>query len=76
MVTSKTTHAHAEISAIQQHVKIKNISFKRLHHLSGAEPCPMCLGAIYWAHLERLVFAADKNKQQKPDLTTILSIKN
>lgn len=32
-------------------------------HLSGCviycscEPCPMCLGAIYWAHIERIFYA-------------------
>src|SRR5450755_2667718 len=32
---------------------------------ASCEPCPMCLGAIYWAHLERIYFgnaAADASK--------------
>ncbi len=54
--------AHAEVQAIRA-------AAARLgtHDLSGCdiyascEPCPMCLGAIYWAHLDRLFYAATKD---------------
>ncbi|MFT7188939.1 MAG: guanine deaminase, partial [Sediminicola sp.] len=26
----------------------------------SCEPCPMCLGAIYWAHLKQVFFACDR----------------
>lgn len=49
--------AHAEVSAIR--IACKNIgSFD----LTGAvmytscEPCPMCLGAIYWSHIREIYF--------------------
>lgn len=53
--------AHAEVAAIRAacdalgtHVLTGCTLF------SSCEPCPMCLGAIYWARLDRLVFAADR----------------
>ena len=30
-----------------------------------AEPCPMCLGAIYWAHLDRINYANDRKDAAK-----------
>jgi len=50
--------AHAEIVAIRD--ACKNLNDFQLHGCtlySSCEPCPMCLGAIYWARPERLVFA-------------------
>ncbi|MGI6291118.1 MAG: nucleoside deaminase [Bacteroidales bacterium] len=64
VVTSKNDpSAHAEISAIRAACKkLKTFHLKDCTIYSSCEPCPMCLGAIYWAHLERLVFAADKKQ--------------
>lgn len=54
--------AHAEIVAIRKACKNLN-SFQ----LSGCdvycscEPCPMCLGALYWARPDRIFFAANRH---------------
>lgn len=54
--------AHAEVRAIR--LACDSLAS---HDLTGAtlyascEPCPMCLGAIYWARISRLVYAASKD---------------
>lgn len=52
--------AHAEIVAIREACK-KLGSFKLTgcEIYANCEPCPMCLGAIYWARPARIYFAAD-----------------
>ena len=50
--------AHAEVLAIRQ--ACANLGVYHLEDCelyTSCEPCPMCLGAIYWAHLSRLYFA-------------------
>ncbi len=50
--------AHGEINAIRRGCKaLKTFSLEGATIYSSCEPCPMCLGAIYWARLDRLVFA-------------------
>jgi guanine deaminase len=61
VVPEKDPTAHAEVSVIR-------LACKELdtHDLSGCEiytscePCPMCLGAIYWAHIDKIYFANTK----------------
>jgi len=53
--------AHAEVVAIRAACAALGT-----HDLSGAviytscEPCPMCLGAIWWARITEIVFANDR----------------
>jgi guanine deaminase len=58
--------AHAEIVAIREAcAKLATFSLKDCEIYSSCEPCPMCLGAIYWAHISRIYFgsvAADASK--------------
>ena len=50
--------AHAEVQAIRNAcTKLGTFDLSGCDIYSSCEPCPMCLGAIYWAHLSRLYFA-------------------
>ena len=53
--------AHAEVSAIRAAAeKLKTFDLNGYEIYSSCEPCPMCLGAIYWARLDKLYFANTK----------------
>lgn len=50
--------AHAEVNAIRAACrKLKAFSLEGCVLYTSCEPCPMCLGAAYWARLDRVVFA-------------------
>lgn len=53
--------AHAEVVAIRNACRaINSFQLQGCYIYSSCEPCPMCLGAIYWARPEKLFFAAGK----------------
>ncbi len=60
-VLSHDPTAHAEIQAIRRAASVLGT-----HDLGGCtlysscEPCPMCLGAVYWSRIMRVVYAADR----------------
>ena len=50
--------AHAEINVIRAAArKLETFDLSGCVIYSSCEPCPMCLGAIYWAGIEKVVFA-------------------
>lgn len=50
--------AHAEVAAIRNACRtLQTFELRGFDLYTTCEPCPMCLGAIYWARLERLYFA-------------------
>jgi guanine deaminase len=50
--------AHAEMMAIRRACqKLGTFELQGCEVYSSCEPCPMCLGAIYWARLSRVYFA-------------------
>ena len=52
--------AHAEIVAIRDAcTHVQSFSLAGCEIYSSCEPCPLCLAAIYWAHLDRIHYAAD-----------------
>jgi guanine deaminase len=58
--------AHAEVIAIRAAcAKLGAFALKGCEIYASCEPCPMCLGAIYWAHIARIYFgnvAADASE--------------
>ena len=58
--------AHAEVLAIRQACQTLGLfELKGCELYTSCEPCPMCLGAIYWARLSRVYFgglAADASQ--------------
>ncbi|MGZ3822572.1 MAG: nucleoside deaminase, partial [Mucilaginibacter sp.] len=61
VISQNDPTAHAEIAAIR-------LACKELetHNLEGCviytscEPCPMCIGAIYWAHIDMIYYGNTK----------------
>src|SRR5690348_6993442 len=50
--------AHAEIVAIREACRtLDSFSLTGCEIYTSCEPCPMCLGAIYWARLDRVYYA-------------------
>ena len=60
--------AHGEIVAIRQACKkLNDFNLKGCELYSTCEPCPMCLSAIYWAHIDKIYYANTRNDAQKID---------
>ncbi len=58
VVLSHDPTAHAEIMAIRQAcAAVDSFHLPKSTLYASSEPCPMCLSAAYWAHIERIVFA-------------------
>lgn len=54
--------AHAEVVAIRRACQVlKTYQLDACEIYSSCEPCPMCLGAIYWARPSRVYYAATKD---------------
>jgi tRNA(Arg) A34 adenosine deaminase TadA len=53
--------AHAEVNAIRIACKeLNTFDLSGCEIFTSCEPCPMCLGAIYWARLDKIYFANNK----------------
>jgi tRNA(Arg) A34 adenosine deaminase TadA len=58
--------AHAEIQAIRDACKnLGTFDLKGCALYASCEPCPMCLGSVYWANISKLYFAATKDDAAK-----------
>ena len=53
--------AHAEVSAIRAAcTKLGTFDLSGCVIYTSCEPCPMCLGAIYWAHIDKIYYGANQ----------------
>lgn len=58
--------AHAEVNAIRKACKkLGTFDLSGAILYSSCEPCPMCLAASYWAHIDSIYFAADRDDAAK-----------
>ncbi|MEM9821540.1 MAG: nucleoside deaminase [Bacteroidota bacterium] len=54
--------AHAEVVAIREACQnINDFQLKGCTIYTSCEPCPMCLGAIYWARPDKIFFACSRD---------------
>ena len=61
VTSSNDPTAHAEIVAIRQACKnLDSFQLEGCVIYTSCEPCPMCLGAIYWARPDRVYYACSK----------------
>ncbi|MDX1429117.1 MAG: nucleoside deaminase [Rhodothermales bacterium] len=61
VTSSNDPTAHAEIVAIRRACEALNsFQLDRCDLYTSCEPCPMCLGAIYWARPARIFYAATR----------------
>jgi guanine deaminase len=61
VVPTNDPTAHAEVSAIRLACQeLGTFSLQGCVIYTSCEPCPMCLGAIYWARIDQIFYANDK----------------
>ena len=54
--------AHAEVVVIREaSAALKNHNLNGCTLYCSCEPCPMCLGAIYWAGISRVIYACNRH---------------
>jgi guanine deaminase len=53
--------AHAEVMAIREAcIRLNDFQLSSCVLYTSCEPCPMCLGAIYWARLDTVYYACNR----------------
>lgn len=58
VTSSNDPTAHAEVTAIREACQAEeSFSLQGSTIYTSCEPCPMCLAAIYWARISRIVYA-------------------
>ncbi|MCZ6520681.1 MAG: nucleoside deaminase [Bacteroidetes bacterium] len=62
VTASNDPTAHAEVVAIRNAcLELGSFQLDGCEIYCSCEPCPMCLGAIYWARPKKIYYACDKS---------------
>ena len=60
--------AHGEIVAIREAcLKLNTFNLSGCEIYSTCEPCPMCLSAIYWSHIDKIFYANTRDDAKNID---------
>ena len=58
--------AHAEIVTIRKACKaLNNFNLEGTEMYTSCEPCPMCLSAIYWSHIDKIYYGNNRKDAAK-----------
>jgi tRNA(Arg) A34 adenosine deaminase TadA len=66
VVLNNDPTAHAEILAIRQaSTQLQTFELNDCILYTSCEPCPMCLGAIYWSGIRKVVYSSDRTDAER-----------
>jgi tRNA(Arg) A34 adenosine deaminase TadA len=66
VVLSSDPTAHAEVLAIRQAASaLSTHNLDKCTLYTSCEPCPMCLGAIYWSGIKKVYYACNRSDAEE-----------
>ena len=66
VTSSNDPTAHAEVVAIREACKkLNTFNLAGCDLYTSCEPCPMCLSAIYWSHIDNIYYANTREDAKK-----------
>ena len=67
-ISSNDPTAHAEVVAIREACKkLNTFNLTGCDLYTSCEPCPMCLAAIYWSHIDNIFYANTRDDAKNID---------